>query len=424
MKKIQFILLLLVCLFPLTALAEGFALDESAVLAGMNDRSWAQGYAPTVKNDTLTIHVPVHCEQAIGKITATLEMADETVTPLRPQALSAEYTGANGAYAVVFNLKLHKNRVNGDYPAMVRIKGADGGGNALTGDIPVVLRIRDGLPNEDAPRPALSEVTAELKLGEETIVTAILENASRSAEMTNVTLILTDATGDIVPGESNILRLPDLLPGEKCEIVYPVSVKPGASVSPHGVRFELAYTYLGQNGLWQETFTLPVTQDMRLEKGELDLAGTVVQGDAVTATLPLMNMGRSELRNVMAAIRVPGIVDRQSVLVGSLAAGETKYAKMSLSPGKNALGAFEGEIVVTYEDAWANAGSFSLPISITVEAPAVKTSATLGDESAEEEETPWLVYGLAGGCGLLLLLLILQGAIYRKKIHTLEEDTL
>lgn len=423
MRKTIWILLLFAIL-PITALASEFGLDESAVLPGMNDRSWAQGYAPTEKNDTLTIYLPLSAGEAQGEITATLIPADETVSPFRPQALSASFGQTDGMYEVAFSLKLRKDRRNGDYPAIVRAEGVDGDGNALSVDIPIVIRIRSGLMNDDSPKPVIEDVAADLRPGEYTVVTALLRNESRSAEMTDFALVLTDDSGEILPGDSNTLRLPNLLPGERCEIVYPVCVLPGAALSPHGLRFELQYSYLGQNGLWRETFTLPVTQDMRLERGALELAETVIQGDSVTATLPLMNMGRGDLRNVMVTLSLPGIVEKQSVLVGALASGETKYAKATVTPGTGVLGAVQGEMRVMYEDMWGNAGNFSLPVSLTVEAPAVKISAAADAESEETPETPWLLYGLSGGCILMLLLIIIQGAVYRRKIHRLEEEKL
>ena len=45
-------------------------------------------------------------------------------------------------------------------------------------------------------------------------------------------------------------------------------------------------------------------------------------------------------------------------------------------------------------------------------------------KNEKKEQTSPLTLALAGACGLLLILLILQGAILRRKLHRLEEDKL
>ena len=126
---------------------------------------------------------------------------------------------------------------------------------------------------------------------------------------------------------------------------------------------------------------------------------------------------------MLATLTLPGVTDRQSVLVGTIGPGETRQAQITLSPGKSVSGDFEGSLTVEATDNDGNPTSFSLPIHLTVEAPAQPASETDAAVS-ETEKPPILLYGLAGGCGLLLLLLLLQGFLLRGKIHRLEEERL
>ena len=82
---------------------------------------------------------------------------------------------------------------------------------------------------------------------------------------------------------------------------------------------------------WKETFTVPVTQAIRLEQGGVQLP-TAIAGELSNMTLPLMNMGKGELRNVLVKLEIDGVLDAQSVLVGTVAAGETKQAKLIFTP--------------------------------------------------------------------------------------------
>ena len=109
------------------------------------------------------------------------------------------------------------------------------------------------------------------------------------------------------------------------------------------------------------------------------------------------------------------------MLVGSIAPGETKTAQLTLSTGKELAGDFSGTLTVTCTDSGGNASEFTLPVALTVEAPPAYTEASA---AGPEEASPVPLYLLGGGCVLLLLLLVAQGALYRRRIHRMEEDRL
>ena len=66
--------------------------------------------------------------------------------------------------------------------------------------------------------------------------------------------------------------------------------------------------------------------------------------------------------------------------------------------------------------------SLFLPINLTVEPPAVMddTETSL----RQEDEDSWLIYGLGGGCVLLMMLCVIQGTVLRRKARRMEEDRL
>ena len=425
MKKFILLPLLLAVLFltPIFALAEGdFTLDETAVLNGMG-RSWAQGYEPVISGNTMTLHAPLTSGNSAGKITVTLRMRDETVSPFKG-SMSGQYQPSDGLCRAALRLELRSDRVNGDYAAELLVTGQDAEGHDLSGVIPLLIRIRDGRMPEEIAHPMLSGVTAALSVGEDGALTATVRNPSRYAAMTGLTLTATDPTGDILPAGTDKLILPDLLPGEAADITALLKVTPTAAVALHQLQMTLAWTSLGQPGTWSESFTLPVNQEMRLERGGLTVPASVLQGNPATVSLPLMNMGRGELRNVLAKLTLPGIADGQSVLVGSMNAGESKDAKITFTPGRDVLGDVSGELLITYEDAWGNADKFSLPVSLTVEEPAPAPVAATLTQEIEKRLPDWLLPALGGLCGALLLTIILQGILLGRKIRKLEEDKL
>ena len=120
---------------------------------------------------------------------------------------------------------------------------------------------------------------------------------------------------------------------------------------------------------------------------------------------------------------MPGIADRQSVLVGTIQPGETRQAQLILSPPKGTEGAFDGQLTVECTDQDGNAASFSLPLHLNVTAPAPSALVSAGAEK-KQAETPPAVWALAGSSALLLLVLLGQGMVLRRKIHMLEEAKL
>lgn len=428
-KRFRLLLATLIILLALGghALAEGgFTLDENATIAGMNYLPWARGYEPTSDGETMTVCLPLRSDTAVGKITAALTVDDETVSPLRGEGAEIDVLpDQNGLYAVRLSARLLSGRINGDYAAAVRVTGKDADGAAVTADFPVVLRVRDGKASGAAMRPALESVSADLRVGEDGALTAMLVNTDPYAEMRDILLTVSDESGEIVSAGSDRLRLGALMPNERVSVTYPLSVQPDAAVKAHTLSLTLTWTALGEAMNWTETYTLPVTQEIRLEHGALQGASSVISGDTAVFTLPLMNMGRGEVRNVLATLTLPGLCERQSVLVGAIESGGTGQARLSFAASGDA-GTYTGVLSVTCEDAWGNESGYDLPVELTVEPKPVKSESETasGDGAEEKGRISPLVWGLGGGCALLLAALIVISALLVRKIHRLEEDRL
>ena len=414
--------LLLIPIFPVQAEEKpAFAIDERRVVYGMN-RSWLQGYEPSVANNTLTFILPLISDMAQGEIEARWIMPEGKISPFKPQNMTFRVgPSENGGWVARLSLGMYADRRNGDYSCVIRVTGKTRDGAALQTDFPYTLHVRDGQSNTETQRLEITDLQSSLNLGEDGEIRFQLKNPCRTVTFERPVLHITDSSGDLLPRDVDVVYLPDLAPGESIAVSYPVTVLPKASVSPHSLKFDLSWTALGQQAGQSESYTLPVRQEIRLEQGGLKMPASVVAGDSFTLSLPLMNMGRADVVNVLATLSLPGVTDRQSVLVGTIAPGETRQAQITLTPGKDLSGDFEGALTVEATDNDGNPVSLSLPIHLTVEKP-VKAAETA--DPTVKEKPPYLTYGLAGGCGFLFLLLILQGFLLRRKIHQLEEDKL
>ena len=381
------------------------------------DYSYLQGYEPVISWDRLTMVIPIRSEKAVGNIEAELIAGNEEVSPFKPQSMSARTQRLeDGLWAVRFNLSLFSDRTNGDYPCIVRISGSDADSKELMTDLPMVIHIRDGKTNTEPAQISISENATSLSVGEDGVIAVKLTNASRSVGFENLSLTLSDPSGDILPKKLDTVVLGDLMPGESLDLSFPVTVLSSAKVTPHSGQS------LGQETKLSVSYTVPVRQEIRLEQGGLRMAESVVAGDSITATLPLMNMGKADIINAMVTISLPGITERQSVLVGTIQPGETKQAQITLTAPKDVLGSFDGTLTVTGEDNDSNSVSFDLPVSLNVE-EAGKTD-VLDTQGTAKQKTPVSVIVLSIVCAVLVAALITQSILLRGKLHRLEEERL
>ncbi len=439
MKRLMIWGLALLCLCGCAAAAQeaDFVIDRDYVQAGMG-RSYAQQYQPSVSQDTLTILLPIESTTNQGAIRATLAFDNPQQAPIRlPQALTQSVSRKAGSgkvalpYVVQFRLKLHADYLNGEYPYHVLIEGQDAEGRALSQRFDFVLRLRqagDQHKNPEQPLQRLLALTAEapLTVGEEGRLTLRYANGSKTRLLTGLNLKVTDATGDILPLGSDTLALDDLLPGEEGEVSIPVRVLDKAAAQPHALTLSLSGAHEDGAPLTiSQQFTLPVHQEAKLRLGDSRLPEQVIQGENVAYALNFMNMGKGKLNNILIRFELPGLNAGGSVLVGNLAAGESKLGSANLRVGLDQLGTVSGKLLIDYEDDYGKPYQMELPMATLIkEKPKPVFVAEEEKKVAEEKEkTPadYLPWGLAG---LFLVLLVAQSLILRQKIRRLEEKDL
>ena len=421
MKRLISILLtmLLVLSMSVTAFAAEFEIDQHSTMDGMS-RSWYQGYAPSISYHKMTICLPIWAESCVGDITVSLALDDPNVFVLSGQPKEVTVSPKDGIYPVKLVLPLEQYRRNGDYPATITIKGTDGNGKEIVETMPYVIRIRDGYGSHETMEPVISDVHGSLDVGSERSLSLTITNPTTTQSIMEGEITLTDASGDILMSGSNRFVIPEILPGKSETVTIPMSVKGNAAISQHTLEVKLSYSCLGKSAEWTESFTVPVTQAIRLEQGGVQLP-TAIAGELGNMTLPLMNMGKGELQNVLVKLEMDGVLEAQSVLVGTLAPGETKQAKLTFTPKLDSVGTHTGTVTVLCEDAYGNAFTQTLDVTLIVDEPIPEVELQQ-EEEKEKMSTGTIVLIIL--CILMAAGLVVQGTILTKKIHTLEEERL
>ena len=421
MKRLICIVLsmLLVLSMSVMAFAAEFEIDQHSTIDGMN-RSWYQGYAPSISYHKMTLCLPIRAESCVGDITVSLALDDPNVFVLSGEPKEVTVSPKNGIYPVKLVLPLEQYRRNGDYSATITIKGTDEAGKEIVETMPYVIRIRDGYGSHETMEPVISDVVGNLDVGTDGSLSLTISNPTTTQSIMNGEITVTDSTGEILMSGSNRYAIPEILPGKSETVTIPMTVKGNASISQHTLEVKFSYSCLGKSAEWTESFTVSVTQAIRLEQGGVQLP-TAIAGELSNMTLPLMNMGKGELRNVLVKLEVDGVMDAQSVLVGTMAAGETKQAKLTFTPKLDSVGTHSGTVSITCEDAYGNAFSQTLDVTLTVDEPIPEVE--LQQEEEKEKMSPVTIV-LIVLCVALMAGLVVQGTILTKKIHTLEEERL
>ena len=414
-----FLTMLLVLSMSVTALAAEFELDQHSTIDGMN-RSWYQGYAPSISYHKMTLCLPIRAESCVGDITVSLALDDPNVFVLSGEPKEVTVSPKDGIYPVKLVLPLEQYRRNGDYSATITIKGIDGNGKEIVETMPYIIRIRDGYGSHETMEPVISEVVSNLDVGTDGSLSLTITNPTTTQSIMGGEITVTDSNGEILMSGSNRFSVPEILPGKSETVTIPMTVKGKASISQHTSEVKFSYKVLGKDAEWKETFTVPVTQSIRLEQGGVQLP-TAIAGELGNMTLPLMNMGKGELQNVLVKLEMDGVLDAQSVLVGTLAAGETKQAKLTFTPKLDSVGTHSGTVTITCEDAYGNTFSQTLEVTLTVDEP-IPEAELEPEEEKDKMSTGTIVLIIL--CVALVVGLVVQGTILTKKIHTLEEERL
>ena len=408
MRKLICILLAVLLFTAPVCAAE---VDQYAAITGMG-KSWYQGYEPTVKNNTMTICLPLKTELD-GSVTVSIALADPHVYLLAAQPKSVTVNKKDGIYPVKLSLSLQKDRRNGDYPAIITIKSGE-----QTETLPYIIRIRDGRGSHEILSPVISDVTGNLDVGTEGSLMLTITNPTSTLSMTGGILTVTDPTGEVLMTGSDRFPVPEVLPGEAVTVSVPMTVLGNAAIRVHTLNLKLSYEVCGNENTWEEAFTVPVTQAIRLEHGNVQIPPAIA-GELGTLTMPLMNLGKGELRNILVKLETSA-ANVQSILVGSIAPGETKQAQLTFTPFSDAIGTHSGTVTLSCEDAYGNTFTETMEVTLTVDEPLPE----VGEAAAPVAKSDPGKIILIALCILMAAGLIAQHMILTGKIHKLEEERL
>ena len=461
------IALILVCLAPVTAFAEGtdaspsvsvqaptgeptaeqgsIYLDNQNIYQGM-DKAYQSGYSPLVSNGTAVVVLPLLANIALkdNSLTVTPNLGTPGTSPFvftnyqKTVTLANQpVNGGNGTvegYLVRFDLALASGRVNGSYPIVIDAVGQLADGSPVNASFTEYVTITDGKdPNAPTPTPtpqATETPTSEpkvivfdsvidhqpVKAGEDFAMAITLKNTSSIKSVQNMTVTATsDCTTLLFNDKSSTFYFNKLAKGGMVQMT--LHLKADMTTAPGTYHINLAMGYDDPEAkplTGAGTAEVSIGQDTRVEMDAPQMPKNVNVGDNLPMQLNVMNLSRAKVYNVRCVLNVPGLNAAGSAYIGSLEAGTAGQGTLNIFVGtkdtgdSGPYGLAQGKITLSYEDQNGKQYSADYDVSTTIDQPAVQTSTQRSKATPETASEWWISLLITGGVigGLAALYII------------------
>ena len=297
------------------------------------------------------------------------------------------YPGSIGRGQVVeflYHLRLSKKATVGVKQVDFNVTYRNEDGDLKTGTVNLFVNVRKGLSptsDKDTTTSVPKLIIESYKLSSDKIYAGetfdlefTIKNTSDSTNLQNVQIHIKDAgeTATIVPasGGSNTLYISKIGKGQSSSQKVSLQTAPDATAKAYTLNVDFSYESASTNAAHtaNETIAVPILQKIRLKCDEPTVYDDVSYLDSSTSmSIRMYNMGRSSIYNCIVDVEGNGLKLEESYFGGTLSAGSTLAADISVIP--SVAGDIQGTIVISYEDVYGEPGEERLPFTLHVEDP-------------------------------------------------------
>ena len=362
-------------------------IDNDALYPGM-DRTYSNGYIPTVTDNTASVILPLKPTNGIESSTVrvSVDLGNPDNSPfvfenLNQTVALREHTVDGGsrtleAYLIDLALPLTADRQSGRYPVILSVQGTTEAGDAFEQTFTVYVTV-DGAAQESEPPPEADVAEAlpdfegntpaaadegvstssgsltsaqatepppqpksvisgfavdpwPIIAGQEFSITVNLQNTNTRVSMRNVKVTLHGETDDIVSaGEAGSFYFAEVKPEETVSVSSRLLVQPGITNDAAAILIHADYEGADRTAFTaDEQLVLQVRQPVRLEVDAVNIPAQVSAGETLSVSVNVMNMGRSTVHNIRAQLEAPGLVPEGSLFLGNLESGSAKRGEL------------------------------------------------------------------------------------------------
>ena len=297
------------------------------------------------------------------------------------------YPGSIGRGQVVeflYHLRLSKKATVGVKQVDFNVTYRNDEGDLKSGTVSLFVNVRKGLSptsDKDTTTSVPKLIIESYKLSSDKIYASetfdlefTIKNTSDSTNLQNVQIHIKDAgeTATIVPasGGSNTLYISKIGKGQSSSQKVSLQTAPDATAKAYTLNVDFSYESASTNAAHtaNETIAVPILQKIRLKCDEPTVYDDVSYLDSSTSmSIKMYNMGRSSIYNCIVDVEGNGLKLEESYFGGTLSAGSTLAADISVIPSE--AGDIQGTVVISYEDVYGEPGEERLPFTLHVEDP-------------------------------------------------------
>lgn len=297
------------------------------------------------------------------------------------------YPGSIGRGQVVeflYHLRLSKKATVGVKQVDFNVTYRNDEGDLKSGTVSLFVNVRKGLSptsDKDTTTSVPKLIIESYKLSSDKIYAGetfdlefTIKNTSDSTNLQNVQIHIKDAgeTATIVPasGGSNTLYISKIGKGQSSSQKVSLQTAPDAAAKAYTLNVDFSYESASTNAAHtaNETIAVPILQKIRLKCDEPTVYDDVSYLDSSTSmSIKMYNMGRSSVYNCIVEVEGNGLQLEESYFGGTLSAGSTLAADISVIPSE--AGDIQGTVVISYEDVYGEPGEERLPFTLHVEDP-------------------------------------------------------
>lgn len=284
----------------------------------------------------------------------------------------------------LYHLRLSKKATVGVKQVDFNVTYRNDEGDLKSGTVSLFVNVRKGLSptsDKDTTASVPKLIIESYKLSSDKIYAGEtfdlefnVKNTSDNTNLQNVQIHIKDAgeTATIVPasGGSNTLYISKIGKGQSSSQKVSLQTAPDAAAKAYTLNVDFSYESATTNAAHtaNETIAVPILQKIRLKCDEPTVYDDVSYLDSSTSmSIKMYNMGRSSVYNCIVDVEGNGLKLEESYFGGTLSAGSTLAADISVIPSE--AGDIQGTVVISYEDVYGEPGEERLPFTLHVEDP-------------------------------------------------------
>ncbi len=392
-KKCLILFLVLFCLamlFPVFARAEGgIAIDANKRYEGMG-ASFAKGYEPSIRKDTMTLVVPfiMNAKVKSHEVQVGISFEREEDGPFYYKNYQKKVKeNEDGVYLYQCKVKLKKNRVNGQYPLYLLVQAQTEDGMEQQ-EFTIYVEIRDGkdkvsgdgqegegeqknrgeemLPvdgdmdlgleggeagNSQEPSAGSGSVGEEashqpkvmivqnsiqgaaLQAGESSLWTVAVKNCSSRQAMENLKVTLLCESRDI-SFEKTSWYFERAGAGQVLDLSQNITV--GRKAAAEAVPVQLQFDYEDKKGTGYnatESVSLSVSQTQQAELAGLSFPESIYEADTDSLTFQVRNTGLAVIYNARVRLEGKGLFPEKELFLGNMESGASLDGEIPVFAG-------------------------------------------------------------------------------------------